>query len=75
MSQYGNLSADSPVRAYEIGNTYIIVEFRTGTRYLYDHERPGPLIVAKMKALAIAGEGLGTFISKTVKKSYARKVT
>ena len=74
MEAYANRSGDSAVRAYEFDATSIAVEFQNRRAYLYDYGRPGRNDVERMKALAVSGRGLGTFISKVVKKRYARKL-
>jgi hypothetical protein len=74
LESYGNASGDSAVRAFEISATSIVVVFRSGRTYVYDHFRPGKRDVERMKALALAGEGLGRFISDVVKTRYARRL-
>ena len=70
---YGNLSGDSGVSHYSIGADFIAVQFQNSTVYIYDSSRPGTQHVAQMKVLADAGRGLGTYISKHVRKAFARK--
>ena len=50
--------------AYEIGNDYIIVQFKNGKHafYKYTHVRTGMVHVEEMKRLAIIGKGLNSFI-------------
>lgn len=74
MDIYQNLSGRSNVARYEIGNDCIVVEFGDQSLYLYDHTRPGPSHVARMKQLACAGEGLNTYINKMVRRNYACKM-
>ncbi len=74
MDRYENLSRDSGVVAYEIGDTSITVEFRDGSQYLYDSVQPGEEAVEEMKRLAVTGLGLATFINRAVRKNYARKL-
>jgi hypothetical protein len=64
MRPYGNLSGDSGVLAYELGPTFIRVQFRSGAPYVYTYESVGRENVERMKELAVAGRGLGTFISQ-----------
>lgn len=73
MEPYKNLSGDSGVTHYAIGLGSISVRFRDGTTYLYDAARPGVEHVERMQALARAGRGLSTYISKHVRDAYARK--
>lgn len=73
MQRYRNLSGDSGVEAYEIEREAITVRFRGGATYRYSHAVTGPNEVETMITLALAGRGLGTFISTRVGKRYARK--
>ena len=74
MKTYKNLSGDSGVVAYEIGKTFIRVKFAGESGiYTYDHKRPGKDPVEKMKALALKGKGLSTFISQHVGTNYSSK--
>lgn len=70
---YGNLSGDSGVTFYALGPDFIAVQFRDSTVYVYDSTRPGGDHVEQMKARAVAGRGLGTYISQHVREAYARK--
>ena len=74
MERYKNLSGRSGVRGFELGDDQIVVIFNDGGSYLYDSVSPGPGPVSEMKELAQAGEGLNSFISRFVKKSYRRKL-
>ena len=56
--------------AFEIGPESIDVEFSSGWIYRFTYERPGALRVERMKELALAGQGLSTFISRHVKNRY-----
>ncbi len=71
MKRYGN--ARSGIVAYELHDDAIHVKFRSGEIYVYDVRRPGPEHVAAMKQLAVAGEGLATYISQHVRDAYAGK--
>jgi hypothetical protein len=70
MERYRNLRRDSGVTDYELGRDFIRVRFRGGVTYRYGHVRPGRHHVDRMKALAVAGEGLGTYISQHVRDQY-----
>jgi hypothetical protein len=74
MERYNNLGGDSSAVAYEIGNDYIKVKFVDGSVYLYNYLSAGSQNIEEMKRLAIRGEGLSSFISKYVRKSYASKL-
>lgn len=75
MTPYLNLNGDSNIVSYESTATSIHVVFASGSwrNYLYDSTKPGPAIVAQMKALAAQGHGLNSFISKSVRTNYAQK--
>jgi hypothetical protein len=73
MTPYGNLSGDSGVAAYSIGDDVIKVQFRHSPKvYVYDAGRPGLAHVTQMQGLAVAGRGLSTYISQNVKTNYSR---
>ncbi|HEY4162304.1 MAG TPA: hypothetical protein VGM59_04520 [Dongiaceae bacterium] len=74
MKPYRNLSGDSGVTHYEIGSDFIAVRFRKGDKYLYNYRRPGRYEVEEMKRLAVAGQGLSTFISQQVRERYVEKL-
>lgn len=74
MERYLDVSGTSGIVAYEIGPDFIHVKFRAGGTYVYDGTAPGTAHVTRMKELAIAGQGLGTYISKYVRGNYARKL-
>ena len=74
MLPYKNLSGNSGVAAYEIGDDYIKVEFLDGEVYIYDYAEPGPEDVERMKELG-AGQGLHTYINQYVRERYASKLS
>lgn len=74
MQRYKNRSGDSGVVAYDIGEQSIVIEFRGGDRYLYTAASAGPANIVIMQRLATEGRGLCAFISKVVRKRYARKL-
>ena len=72
MTPYGNLSGDSGVAAYEIGDDFIKVQFHHSPKhYVYDSAKPGWSRVQQMQRLAVAGRGLSTYISQHVKENYS----
>lgn len=75
MTPYRNLHGNSNVVSYEISEDSIHVVFKSGMlrNYLYNHLRPGKAVVDRMKALAIQGHGLNSYIGTTVKSNYAKK--
>jgi len=74
MERYKNLGGDSNVFAYEIGDDWIKVQFRDGSVYLYTYQSTGNSAIERMKALAINGHGLNSYISRFIKRRYASKV-
>lgn len=73
MERYKNSGGNSGIAAYESGDDFIRVEFRDGSVYLYTYVSTGAGDIEKMKELALAGSGLNSFISRHVKKRFARK--
>lgn len=74
MERYKNLGNDSGVSAYEIGENFIKIQFHDGALYLYNYQSAGIDNIEHMKKLAIAGQGLNSFINKVVRKKYASKL-
>lgn len=74
MKRYADLSGESGVQAYRITPTSIFVKFRNrDAPYEYSSTgRAGPEKVARMKALAVAGRGLSTYISRHAHDDYER---
>ena len=73
MERYRNLHGGSGVDAYAFTPTSILVRFRSSDRvYEYSHRSAGAGNVRRMKRLAEAGRGLGTFISTHVSDRYER---
>ena len=73
MQPYANLSGGSGVVSFEIGNGHIVVQFRDGWKYKYTFESAGTENILEMQRLALAGQGLNSFISKHVRKNYSEK--
>ncbi len=74
MQRYKDLGGDSGVVAFELGEQFIVIEFRDGSRYRYTAASTGAADIAAMRRLARAGEGLCTFISQHVRGRYERKL-
>ena len=74
MKRYKNLSGNSAVAAYEIGKDSVKVGFTTNSVYIYSDQSAGHPNINQMKVLALAGKGLGTFITANVKERFARKI-
>lgn len=71
MQRYANRNGDSGVTEFEIGADYICVRFRESRGYIYSYATPGKHHVEQMKALALAGRGLGTYINQHVRQDFA----
>lgn len=69
MLKYKNLSGNSGVSYYEIGDSYIDVDFN-GATYRYSYNSAGQEHVEHMKSLAQKGKGLSGYISKYVRMGY-----
>ncbi|MBO1280585.1 hypothetical protein [Acinetobacter nosocomialis] len=68
MERYLDLDGDSGVFAYEIGDTYIRVQFdRTFKIYTYSYRSAGVARVEDMKQLARNGDGLNSYIMRYAK--------
>ncbi|WP_158880716.1 hypothetical protein [Rhodanobacter sp. L36] len=74
MKCYANLSGNSGITGYQIGDASIRIRFVNGDIYEYDATSPGYEHVQNMQLLAQAGEGLATYISRFVHDDYARKL-
>jgi hypothetical protein len=74
MQRYKNISGDSGVVAYDIGDGSITVKFSGGDRYLYTDDSAGAANIAEMQRLAKLGRGLCSFISRVIRNRYARKL-
>ena len=74
MTPYGDGERQSGVIAFESGEDYIRIRFKSGATYLYTVEATGEIEVRIMKMLALRGEGLTSYIGKYVKDAYADKV-
>ena len=70
MERYANLNGNSNVVAFEIGNTWIKVQFVTGSPYTYSYQKAGETHVERMKVLAREGRGLNRYIMLNCKYSY-----
>jgi len=74
MRAYGNLSGNSGVKAYQIRDGEIEVEFVNGQAYRYDDASTGAGRIRKMQRLARDGRGLSTYISREIRRDYAERL-
>ncbi len=72
--RYKNLSKDSKVARYEIRKDMVTIRFADDTVYVYTNQSATPGNIEKMKTLATAGKGLGTFIDANLKDRFLRKI-
>lgn len=78
MIDYKNLSGQSGIARFEIGQDSIIVQFvKTGkdgcSIYKYSYSSAGQGNIEQMKVLAVRGFGLHSFIETKVRKLYESK--
>jgi hypothetical protein len=72
--RYKNLSGDSKVAKFELKKDAVTIRFADHTVYRYTNQSADPANISKMKTLALAGKGLGTFIDANVKSRFQRKI-
>ncbi len=72
MHTYKNLSGSSGITRYQIESTEITIEFKGGKVYIWSYESAGCSNIEQMKAYALAGSGLNSFIMKNVKLLYVK---
>jgi hypothetical protein len=72
--RYKNLGGDSKVVRYEIAKDAMTIHFADCSVYRYTNQTADPGNISKMKTLAVAGKGLGTFIDKNVKDRFSHKI-
>ncbi len=72
MNNYKNLSGGSGITQYQIEQTEIAIEFKGGKVYRWSYESAGRSNIEQMKAYAVAGSGLNSFIMKNVKSLYVK---
>jgi len=71
MERYANRSGNSAVIGFEIGSSFISVQFKgTARTYSYSYGKAGQRHVDNMKSLARSGSGLGGYINSNVKFLY-----
>ncbi len=74
MPPYQSRSGNSGVVAFHLGEGSVELEFRDGSRYLYDAARTVPKAVAAMQQqLALAGSGLTAFVNQNVRGTGTRE--
>lgn len=74
MTPYKNLSGNSGIKAYELLQDGISIEFADGSIYLYNYKFNGQRAIKIMKALAKKGIGLTTYINQEIRENFAEKI-
>ncbi len=72
--RYKNIGGKSKVVSYQMEKDSMTVRFADCSVYRYTNQSAGPANIGKMKSLAQAGKGLGTFIDANLKDRFSRKV-
>ncbi|SLN35686.1 hypothetical protein AQS8620_01256 [Aquimixticola soesokkakensis] len=75
MTPYRDWDNDSGVKAYDIGQSHIDVQFKGGAVYRYTSLSAGQQNLDHMARLARAGNGLNNFINRVVKKRYSARLS
>ena len=74
IEKYKNLSRNSGVIHYQIGDNFIELRFNNaGLVYKYTSTNPGKSYVSEMKKLAKLGKGLTSYRNIKVKSFYSKK--
>lgn len=75
MPIYYDRDGDSGIDSYECGDDWIEVTFAKGKHrvYRYTYSSAGSLHVNTMKGLAVAGDGLNSYINLHVARGYDSK--
>ena len=74
MTRYKNLSRDSKVVSFHLAKDAVTIRYADCSVYIYTNQTADPGNISKMKTLALAGKGLGTYISANLKDRFMRKV-
>ena len=73
MAPYRNRNGNSGVAAYALLDDGILVRFVDGKTYRYGLTQPGRHHIGQMKSLALAGRGLGNYITRYVREKYEER--
>ena len=74
MQRYKALSGDAGVTHFEIGPDSMTIQFKNRSLYLYTYASAGKRHIEGMKKLALAGDGLTTYINQNAKDRYAARL-
>jgi hypothetical protein len=65
LKKYKDLKGNSGITHYKVGKNYVVVKFKNKPDvYAYIYSKVAKHHVDQMKVLAVAGEGLGTYINR-----------
>lgn len=70
---YANRGGNSNIAAWESADDSITVYFNDGSFYRYTYSSCGSGHTEAMKDLALAGQGLNSYLMKNCRKGYASK--
>lgn len=74
MQKYSDIDGDSGVVGYELGDTFIRVQFnKTFKIYTYSYSSAGIEKVERMKKLAQVGDGLNSYIKLYANNLYVKQ--
>lgn len=73
LQRYARRQGEFGVLRCAVGPRGIAVESVDGSSYFYDQERPGCAHVSEMKLPARAGEGLSSYVSRSVHDRHTGK--
>ena len=74
MATYNDATGTSGITAFQSSNDSITIEYKNGSAYQYSDHTTGFANVGHMKTLAASGQGLNSFINKSLTKAQAVRV-
>ena len=73
MRKYANRGGNSGVATYESQRGILTVGFLDGSYYEYTNSSAGRYAMSRMRVLAQSGQGLNSYINRSVGQDYAAK--
>jgi hypothetical protein len=70
---YANIGGNSGVASYDYGPDWMVVNFTTGSRYIYTLKSTTPESMGYLKKYAQEGKGLNSYIMRMLREDYAGK--
>jgi hypothetical protein len=74
MEPYNNISGNSKVRKYRTEEKAISIQFANNEVYEYSYTSAGKHHVERMKLLARAGWGLGSYVEEQAKLGWSKQL-